>query len=131
MQEPGGRALGNCLRIEFSKEDCGARRFGFYTENCTMGMLKAANYNAIGQVFLFVGEIVDTGPGNSTCAPVTEVCTANVNLGNIIYRCSQSPGWMGIEIVELQRHINNSKQMARVALGPYQASCMATSKLHA
>lgn len=60
LQEAEGRTVRNGLRLDFSKEVCGGRLSGLFTEKGTMGLLEPSDYNAIDQVFPFFGEIIDT-----------------------------------------------------------------------
>ena len=121
---------GSRFYVDFSNSKSNSRLNGFYTSDGIAGMLEAADFMCLDQVFPFVGALIDRMCGEVEEAPTTHVMTLYSDLLECIYRRRQDPGHSKEDLEVLRSKIREFKNFSRALYGAFQVSGMAVPKFH-
>lgn len=122
-------SVGFGLCIDFSKAECSTKNSGIFTENCSLSMLEAYDFQAIDTVSSSPGAFYDASCGTDD-AQITSVYAKHVDVFIFMFQTFCSPGWTEAALEELSTNIIEFKKSTFQALAKFQVPQLGTHKWH-
>ena len=119
------------FQVDFSSGKSSSILNGFYTCDGIVGMLEAADFSCLDQVFPFIGALIDRLCGEVDQCPTTTVMTLYNEMVKGLRRFGMDPGYTEGDLKKLKCKIEQFKESARLVYADFQSSGMGTLKFHA
>ena len=115
---------------DFSISKSRSRRNGLYSFDGNVGMLEAADFACLDQIFPFVGALADRLLCETRECPSAKVMKLRYVMLKHVFRRGESPGHTVGDFTALRSNIAKFKDLAKEFNQPYQTSGIGTLKMY-